>query len=286
MNTVFPTATGCNGMFLVGQRRHPSSGTSQEVGVVLLKRHYRIQGPTLVAMDDPVGIRVADALVSVSHDGDSYNITDFESDMAPYKPRVDVVVRRYYSNGDSCQLHVTPPGGAAQLWFSRAGAVPDYDELDIPDLDARRHMFGWELRALAPRRLQAIDADDDPPADAPVFDNRFFNAYRRNFAQGAYPAATIAAGSTIRITRSGSSNLELRLGQEQLRAFIYVAEGRSPDRKRFWCRREISAPSIDTVVMSPQSNEAYVVWRGIWDYGLFPQDRYRELEVSLKEAAA
>src|SRR5690606_36724517 len=103
MNTVLPTATGCSGMFLVGQRRHPSSGTSQEVGVVLLKRHYRIQGPTLVAMDDPGGIRVTDALVSVSPNGDSYNITDVESDIASYKPRVGVVVRRYSCNGDSCQ---------------------------------------------------------------------------------------------------------------------------------------------------------------------------------------
>ncbi|WP_350282058.1 hypothetical protein [Nitrosomonas sp.] len=283
MKTVFPTAIGCNGMFLVAPRRHPTSGTSQEVGVVLLKRHYQIQGQDLVPAHDPVGIRVTDAQVTVSHDGDSYRITDFESDMAPYKPCVDMVVRRHYSNGDSCQLHVMPPGGAAQLWFSRTGDVPEYEELEIPDLDARRHMFGWEQRALKPRRLQSIDNDENPPANAPVFDNRFFNGYRRNFAQGGYPASNLAAGSTIRITRSGSSTVELRLGREKLHAHVFVAEGSNPDRKRFWCRRAIPDMRVDTVVLSPQSNEAYLVWRGVWDYGLFPRDRYRELEVSMTE---
>lgn len=281
MKTIFPTATGCNGTFLVGQRRHPSAVTAQQVGVVVLKRQYHIHGQTLVPVDDPVGIRMIDELNPPTHGGENDFVTEFESDMAPYKPYVDLVVRHHYSTGDTCRVSVEPPLGIERLWFLRAGAAPG-----MPDRDAGHHMFGWENRALEERRLLAIDTGDNPPPNAPVFSNHYFNGYRRRFLQGAIPPATVAPGSIIRISRqtgSHTTTLALTLGQEQMRAHVFVADGRSPDKQRFWCRRGIPALRADTLVISPQTEEAYVVWRGIWPYDLYPADRYRMLEVSLTE---
>lgn len=250
----------------------------------MLKRHYKIQGDTLVPADDPVGIRVTDAQVTVSHDSVHYKITDYESDMAIYKPRADVIVRTNYSSADTCELRVTPPGGTAQLWFSRSGAVPEQPEMEIPDLDATRHMFGWENRALNPRRSHALDIDDEPPANAPLFNNLFFNAYRRTFAQGGFPATALTTASRINISRTTGSNTSTRefvLGHEDIKAHVYLFDGRNPDRKRFWCRHSIPSVKLDTLVVSPSLNQAYVIWRGVWDYEQYRADYYRQLEISV-----
>lgn len=250
----------------------------------MLKRHYRIQGDTLVPAADPVGIRMADERVTVSHDSVNYKITDYESDLAIYKPRADVIVRRHYSSGDTCQLRVTPPGGAAQLWFSRSGTVPEQPEMEIPGLDATRHMFGWENRALKPRRSHALDINDQPPVNAPLFSNLFFNAYRRNFAQGSFPARVLIAKSRIAISRTtgdSTSALEFVLGDEDITAHVYLFDGRNPDRKRFWCRHAIPDIKLDTLVISPALNQVYATWRGVWDYARYRADYYRQLEVRL-----
>lgn len=282
MKTIFPAATGFSGKLLVGARRHPGSEAAEQVGAFVLKRLYRLSGSSLIPEEDATGIRMADELITVAHEGNDYQITDYESDLAVFKPLADVIVRGHYSASQTCRLQVTPPGSSAQLWFSRSGGVPDYPDLGITDLDAGRNMFGWELRQVSPRKDLAVDSDDNPPASAPVFSNLFFNAYRRAFAQGGFPASQLPSGARITIER-GAQTLHFQLGTEQVRCHLSIHDGISPDKPRFWCRHAMTPIRLDTLVVSPDINEVYTLWRGTWPYDHYPADRYRQLEVTVEE---
>ena len=43
--------------------------------------------------------------------------------------------------------------------------------------------------------------------------------------------------------------------------------------------RKPVAVNLDTLVIEPDEDRCYVVWRGVWQYDEFPEDTYRRLVV-------
>jgi len=289
MKSLFPTATGCSGIYLTGQRKSAVADTAQLLGVFVLKRHYRISAGRLLPEPDADGLRLSDEMVSFSYNSVQYSTASYQADIAVYKPYADLIVRNYYTPGDSCSVHVATDGAAEQLWLSRSGGVGNNPETGMPDPDLLRHMFGWENRGLSPRRqLAAIQINDDPvefapPAQAPVFDNAFFNSYRRNFARPGYPVSAFSHNSQVRISRTGHSPLQFSLSTGQISAQLWLADKKHPDKKRYWCRHQITNIRADTLVVSPDEQRAYMLWRGIWPYEQFETKSYRQLDVTLQE---
>lgn len=281
-------------------RKHPSSATAQQLGSFVLKRRYRIFSTRLIPLADADGIREEDETRTAGPADEEYSLVTHESDMAVYKPRADLVVLGHYQLNDVCEAIVTGASGTDETWFSRSGspasktlvlpAAPGSGgtvTVELADLDARENMFGWEQRIFDARRDAAVDADFEPPASAPVSDNLFFNAYRRDFAQGAFPKNQFDTASRVRINRdplpAGSDSVDFFLGNEIVSAKLYLYHGRGPDKPRYWCCEPINEVRLDTLVITPDEDEAYVLWRGSWAYDLYPPDRYRRLEVTAEE---
>lgn len=298
METSFPTATGYSGLFLNGYRRAPGSSQAQLVGTAVVKRLYEIQGSQLIPVDDPIGIRVTDelklpgedtAIVTPAPDeGCEGCLARYEHDMAPYKPYADVVVIDDYVVAHNYQILVQSEGGTQQTWFNRSIGSPP---VPPPDLDAAEHIFGWSPRAESPREgegdLNITLPDTAIPGtpDMTQFNNRFFNGFRRDFAQAGFPASEIPNTATVRFERTplgdtvSDTLFAVTLGGEQMRADIHLYRGSGPDEPRYWCVHRPADFRLDTLVVTPSRSSAYALWRGVWDYGLFPAEHYRKLDV-------
>jgi len=292
MKTNFPETTGFSGQFIVGNRKDPLSINAQLMGSFVLKRAYKIMGDSLVPDDAPVELRTQD---EVSEDtGLPITFTTFENDMAVYKPKADLVVRGFYSSGEHCDVYVTENGGARDLWFHRNNIPADltFGDDTTPDLDALENMFGWQQRQIGNRHLNGTITTTPPdPSDEDLsnvtfnytsFDNLFFNFYRRDFAIGGFPKTEFLPGSLIEIHR-GAEIVSFSLGSEQVSAKLFIYDGKSPDKKRYWCAKNVTDVRLDTLIVSPQENTAYVLWRGTWDFESYPTDRYRMLDVKVEE---
>jgi len=287
MQTEFPTATGFSGAYLVGNRRHLTQATAQTVGSFVLRRGYTINGAQLIPDAGDKGIAIADKVVDGK--GESYIRVVHESNMAVYKPRADLIVEGFYADKDSCWAQVTDDSGTPHTWLFRSKDIPKQEETGAEDIDAGDNMFGWEQRIFKPRLRDALDADNKPPDNkppnnAPVFNNRFFNAYRRRFANNGFPAASFASDAGITIIRHRPSDtdeqVQFSLHGESIRAEILSYAGRGPDKRSHWCCESIDAIKLDTVVVTPSKHRVYVLWRGVWDFGRLPSDRYRLLKVT------
>ena len=287
MQTSFPTDTGFSGLYLNGYRRHLSSASEQLVGTVVVKRNYQINGSQLTAIDDPDGIRLADLQQEVSYNGETQAISIYEHDVALYKPLADLVVRDNYTVGHSYRLNVQANGGSDQTWFSRTIASP---QPLPPDADAQENIFGWQPRFEGVRFAQGSvpETFPNPAPDTPDmsgFNNLFFNGYRRDFAQPGFPQSEFQAGDNISMTRTllgetdSDTLFSFVLGQESIQANLYLYSGRGPDEERYWCVERPIDFRLDTVVVTPSQDNAYLVWRGVWDYAQFPANNYRKLDV-------
>ena len=308
MQTVFPTATGFSGTFLIGERNHPVTQTRQHVGSFILRRGYTLAGNELTPNANDEGILFADQCSGIVLDEDNefsgfynhqpqtpeeqaetdailassntYIQTTHENNLAIYKPLADLIVLDFFSAGDSGEATVTN-GGAAQQWFSRPSDFPTGGA--PPDMDARDNLFGWEQRAFAARSA----AGDPPSADRPLANNSFFNAYRRDFSQPGFPLTQFNPNAEITVTRrrpdTSEEEISFSLNQENVAAKLLVYRGRGPDKRSHWCCEHINNIKLDTVVVQPESNQVYVLWRGLWDINTTPLDQYRLLQITAEE---
>ncbi len=62
--------------------------------------------------------------------------------------------------------------------------------------------------------------------------------------------------------------------------FIYSGTG--PDLPPRWQPHSVTMQR-DTVVIIPDEDQCYVVWRGVWPFAAHPDTAYRRLEVTLDE---
>lgn len=303
METSFPTADGYSGIFITGFRR--SEGATQLIGSVIIKRAYVVDVGTLVPEPGGEAIRLSDQ-VDPPIDPDDLPFPEnpppdprdvlHEADIAAYKPRADLIVKAHLGAGGG-QVRV---GGATWLTRSEAG-VADQDD----DPDAHRHLFGWEPRASTRRRDEAgAHTADDPPtypntlppvwpippgqpeADPlpPGYENAFLNAHRRT--GGGFTAATGAsipnavAVEIFQTEDAADTVYDFELDLPELTARYFTWGGRGPDRETRWCPVDLGALRPDTLVVTPDEDRAYVLWRAVWGYEDHPADRYRRLVVT------
>ncbi|MBU2115933.1 MAG: hypothetical protein KKE94_19390, partial [Gammaproteobacteria bacterium] len=76
---------------------------------------------------------------------------------------------------------------------------------------------------------------------------------------------------------------QFSLGAEHVSARLWLADKKRPDKKQYWCRHHITNIRADTLVISPDEQRAYILWRGFWPYEQFAPEHYRQLDVSLQE---
>ncbi len=274
METVFPTATGVVAQFFVGVHKN-AGGQIERTGTVVVKRTYDLapnsvdpsQGGATPSAS-PVEIFTADVL-----DGDR---VVYETDLVGDKPQGDLIVLPTAAALPQ-QLFA---GGVLRLQRpATAGAIA----IDV---------FGWESRTTdnGPRKIDGGTYPSDPnayplpdgvPAD---FQNRYYNAYRRDSAAAAGMTVQpyLATGTTIRLVRTATPDYGFALGDEVVEATYYTYSTIGPDQESRWQPQPVTVRT-DTLVLEPEANRCYVVWRGVWAFDSVPEDRYRRLVVTLAE---
>jgi len=216
----------------------------------------------------------------------------YESDLAPFKPEGDVVVLDFADQAGLNQVYVN-----GSVWMGRTVSI-NGDGRD-------KALFGWASRSedgVNSRKSDAGTFSADPnayPPEWPVvdpvrdplppgppasgrFNNRFYNGYRRD-SQQLPDLPYLLPAAQVLIQRQGPSNdYGFTLGGETVTAQARYYRGYGPDDERYW-RSENVPMHADTLVVEPEKNRCYVVWRGVWDFDAYPEDVYRQLVVSATE---
>lgn len=286
METIFPDDTGYAGFFLVGFRKDPAHLTqTQRVGTVILKRTYDITPAFSPAQGKVTPAEEAlPVFVQDQPDMPEPRIR-FEHDMASFKPEGDVAVLDFLDVTGLTQFRVNE-----QTWLERTVSVIDFD------------MFGWASRSEDAPNTRKGDAGTfsvDPnayPPEWPVvnplkgplpfdFNNRFYNGYHRQARIDGDLSALpyFSSGSRVRIQRSGPSNdYAFTLGSETVTAQVRYYRGYGSDDERYWRSQNVPMHA-DTLVIEPEINRCYIVWRGVWNFDDHTDDVYRRLVISVAE---
>ncbi|MFN2109108.1 MAG: carbohydrate binding domain-containing protein [Anaerolineae bacterium] len=238
--------------WFTAEGRWPSTVSATEMQVVV--RTASVDGRTVFYDDVNVFSRIR-----------------FEHDLAPFKPEGDIAVLDFLTVTGLTRFRVND-----QTWLERTISSSDFD------------MFGWEPRAVDPRKGEAAFPEDDAsyPLPEPLpsgFNNRFYNGYRRDALQlSALPY--FSPGDQVRIQRPGpSDDYGFTLGNETVTAQVRYYRGYGPDEERYWLSQNVPVVA-DTLVIEPEKNCCYVIWRGVWDFDAHPEDAYRQLNVSVAES--
>jgi hypothetical protein len=193
----------------------------------------------------------------------------YEHDMAADKPAGDLIV---LPSQDRLPQEVRVNGAP---WQRRPAADP-----------SRLRVFGWEPRETGPREANGAfpSSDSAYPLPQPLpdaFANLYYNGYRRapRAEVSAQPPGFIPAGADVRIVRSGSVDYAFHLPNEAVTAAYFYYSGGGLDEETRWQSRAV-AMNLDTVVVEPDDDRCYAVWRGVWEFDERPEDSYRRLVVN------
>lgn len=270
METIFPELTGLASFFLNSYRR--SGGALEQTGTVIVKRTYDVNPATgaLAPAETALPVFESDQTLEIAPDE---TISQYEHDLAAYKPQGDVVVWGFVGPAGAQRLRVN-----GVTWLSRSIVAPAGETA----------LFGWEPRVDSPRETDGAFPDDENayPLPEPLpagFDNRFYNGYRRDAAVAA-PFRYLLPGDVLGVERDGDVDYAVTLGPETVTATYYVYSGSGPDVGARWQPHTL-ALQRDTVVLTPDEDQCYVVWRGVWPFAGHPADAYRRLEVLFDENA-
>ncbi|MCX7288992.1 MAG: hypothetical protein NTW20_15990 [Rhodobacterales bacterium] len=203
---------------------------------------------------------------TVSYGEPALTTVDFESDLVPEKPEADLIVI-----ADAPPLPISlAVNGVTQL--SQAA-------LPVKELTG----LAWQDRQTNPRKAEGGDfgamTQDLPDA----FANSYFNGFRRDRRQ--VPAVPhLTPGDQIVLTREAGPAYGFTLPPDTPVAVQSWFTGDGPDDPALWQSRGIPLV-LDTLVIEPDRNRAYTVWRAAWppqfDAGV-PQDLLRRLSVTLQ----
>lgn len=217
----------------------------------------------------------------------------YEHDLVPFKPQGDVVVLGFSDIAGVSKVQVNNT-----TWFESLLSLTD---------GRVKAMFGWEPRVNDandmlrqkkaggfspnpdhyPLQWPFTDPVRDPlpggPADSrsPAFDNIFYNGYPRQAARLTF-IPYLPDGAEIRIERGSGNPYRFRLGRETVSATFFTYSGTGLDNENTWQRTAVTM-NRDTLVIEPERNRCYAVWRGVWPFDEHPEGGYRRLVV---EAAA
>lgn len=287
METIFPTDTGFEGFFVVGFRKYPDgSGQTQRTGTVILKRTYDIDpvSGTLVPCAEPLPVFTQDVQFEESDNLTEDDVTAlrYEHDLAPCKPEGDVIVLGFAGIEGTNLVRVN-----SDIWLQR--------DVSLNGDGRDKALFGWEPRVDSDREDLAGSFSEDPddyPPEWPVtqpgrdplpgdFQNVFYNGYLRSAAQAAaIPFPHLPADAQISIER-GDTDVDLygfTLANEVVTARYFYYSGTGLDRENRWQGRDVTV-NLDTLVIEPEEDRCYAVWRGVWDFDEHSEDAYRRLVV-------
>ena len=288
METIFPTDTGFEGFFVVGFRKYPDgSGQTQRTGTVILKRTYDIDpvSGTLAPCAEPLPVFTQDVQFEESGNLTEDDVTAlrYEHDLAPCKPEGDVIVLGFTGIEGTNLVRVN-----SDIWLQR--------DVSLNGNGRDKALFGWEPRVHSDREVLAGKFSEDPndyPPEWPVtqpgrdplpdnFQNVFYNGYLRSAAQqaAAIPFPHLPADAQITIER-GDTDVDLygfTLANEVVTARYFYYSGTGLDRENRWQGRDVPV-NLDTLVIEPEEDRCYAVWRGVWDFDEHSEDAYRRLVV-------
>ncbi|MFZ5961669.1 DUF2169 domain-containing protein [Thalassococcus sp. BH17M4-6] len=227
-------------------------------------------------------VQMTAAFPSLAVDGEALTYSElvvqhlqYESDLVPYKPEADIIVA---ARSGPVPLEVRV-NGATRFEQPAAGAVLSG--------------LGWEHKVDSPREAEAGDMGGlgVPPPHLPQdFENSYFNGYRRG---AALPVAQayLQPGDRIVVTRDGVDDYGFALPDAFPELTHKWFTGTGKDDPCLWRSRAV-ALNLDTLVIEPDRDRAYAVWRACWaiddplgGFGPIPADQNREALVTLEGAA-
>ena len=175
---------------------------------------------------------------------------DYESDIVAYKPEADLIV---IADSEPLPISIAVNG---TVRMSQEAAVP-----------RTLTGLGWEGRFDTPRELSVDwEAATQPLPDG--FENVYFNGYRRNQRQGGavpYPQP----GDVIVVAREGGDSYSFSLPPERPVIEHAWYTGSGVDDPCLWKRRRVSM-NLDTLVVEPDRDHVYAVWRAVWPQDIDP----------------
>jgi hypothetical protein len=196
----------------------------------------------------------------------------YESDLAPFKPEGDMVVLDYTDQGGTNRVRVNGNSRLERAFIANPS-------------NREKALFGWEPRAGSRRKDEADFPPDEsayplPEALPAGFNNRFYNGYRRDsLAPSVVSLPYLPPSASVEIERNGNVDYAFHLSGETITAAYYSYNGSGPDKETRWTSHDIPM-NLDTLVIEPENDRTYAVWRGAWLFTSHPQDSYRRLVVT------
>lgn len=215
-----------------------------------------------------VVLRMAgDTARTIFYDNIAVQSIVYEHDLAPFKPEGDIFIL-ISSTPDPISVMVD-----TEEWLR---------SLTLPPNDL--NVFGWEVRGQNPRKAEGAFPDDKNayPLPGPLpddFDNLYYNGYRRNARAAALSQLPyLPATAAIVVERDGGDIYSFILNGETITAHYEYYSGLGLDKESRWQKRTIEI-NLDTLVIEPDENRCYVIWRGVWNFDDQTEDSYRRLVV-------
>lgn len=197
---------------------------------------------------------------------------EYESDLVPFKPEADLIV---IADAPPLPINMSVNG---MVRFSQEFLVSQ----ELTGL-------GWEDRMDTPREAEGGNFEAMTQALPDDFSNSYYNGYRRDRCQGG-AVPFLSAGDEVTLTLDGGALYSFTLPAEvpALRHAWFTGAGK--DDPCLWKYRDV-AIVLDTLVIEPDRDHAYVVWRACWPVdedpdgsGPIPFENNREAVVTLQGA--
>jgi hypothetical protein len=207
----------------------------------------------------------------VTYDDVTLTTIEYEGDLVPFKPEGDLVVI----------ADAEPVPTAIRV----NGVLRLQQPLGSTDLTG----LGWEARVGTPRETEPGNFAAMTQALPDDFDNRYYNGYRRDRRQVA-SLPYLQPGDTVEIERAGGVTYRFALPATRVSAVHAYYRGEGQDDPCLWRRRTLTL-ALDTLVIEPDRDRAYAVWRAAWPYvedplrpeRPLPEGDNRQLTVELDE---
>lgn len=199
--------------------------------------------------------------------------TEYENDLVPFKPEADIIV---IADAPPLPISVAVNG---TIRFSQNAIIPQ-----------QLTGLGWEDKVDTPREGEAGDVLNMTQALADDFQNRWFNGYRRNRRQGG-AVPYLQGGDRLSVVRASGDDYGFALPDDAPTLTHAWFTGQGKDDPCLWRKRSVPM-HLDTLVIEPDRNRAYGVWRACWaiddalgGFGPIAPDLNRDITVTLQGAA-
>ena len=254
-----------------GQGVWPTGLESTEMDVVLMTTD--IGGISI----DYAGIQVEEGTYLTRWNPES--VLKYEHDLASHKVDADIIIHGF---SDKTGTHSVKVNG--ETWFSTTLPRSDPGNPFITMSGARPKSFlGWEQRLTDPRKAEGGDFEvwADDPAEPPLpadFMNIYYNGYLRDARVVSSKNQYLPPGAHITVERPLVSAYSITLPEDVYNGSYFYTRPSQPDDKDHWGKTPFSLHA-DTLVIEPEKQACYIVWRGHWHFTDHPEDSYRLLEV-------